>query len=528
MPSANRSKPNDTLQAVNYALRIGQYKTAATILGNAITKIRQARDWRVFKELCETPKVNSDAVLIQDSTWRILIARVLHACGDEVQLEAWLNSCSTIAPLEPELKVLEAFVLICRGQYQEVQNALQPLFPLLTGYWAGLARQRLLWAAHRLHQPWQDHLTAIRQHHTGRNLGLALTDACMCLYSEQRNEQALTLGDEALTHFKTDAHHTAWLNLELGYNLLTLCDARATKYFEQAHEATLHQNARALRHKTLAALAALRRTRGEWRMAFEFYRRAIEAALESNETLEIQQYQLNLARTHRLAGNPQKALEMLQETLEQSPKNPSDFWLEVAAAHLQLGDSRACGEALTKVTRVYGGDVQLKRLLETELARQEGDVARVLELWQGLNVQTRVTREEMPTMPNLQAWALERGLSVPETLPRFTQTVVRVHTKPKIAIFINGRELQDLNATQDIRFLLHLLHFQGRAIDSEELGLAVFEREETINDKKTILHDLIVKVAKRLRHRLEYPESICDDGKTYWLDPETIWQLDTK
>ena len=181
---------------------------------------------------------------------------------------------------------------------------------------------------------------------------------------------------------------------------------------------------------------------------------------------------------------------------------------------------------LAQVERVFGNDVHLQKLLEIELIRHAGNEERALQLWAELDSQTRVIREEAMHLPELMAWASQRDLEVPKRLEHSTKTTIKVQFGTKAEICINGRWLAPLEYTQDILVLRHLLLFQERHIETDELAIVVFKLEETIESKKTFVQDLVDKIIDRLRYRLEFPESVCDDKKSYWLDPNTIWEFE--
>jgi hypothetical protein len=165
MAGMKRTKPNQVRDAVRFMLKDQKYLNAQLILEKAISQLRQAREWQTFKQIWQEPTTKdrlpflvSDPYLSQHQPWRNLIGRVLSGCQDEVNLELWLDQCRKVRPLEPELVVMNAFVLICKGQYRAVQQSLEPLLGQLEGYWLGLAEGINFWGVTRDLQPLEFHL----------------------------------------------------------------------------------------------------------------------------------------------------------------------------------------------------------------------------------------------------------------------------------------------------------------------------------------------------------------------------------
>ena len=515
----SRTHPSKIRDAVRYMLDRNRLPEALNVLQSATDNIRQARDWRVLRQIWEQPQQQGDkmftvepVMLLKQTSWRILIGRILAGSQDEIELEHWLKNClETTGGLEPELVVLEAFVMICAGRYLETKTSLNAVLPKLNGYWLGLAHQRLLWASHRLHEPWEHHLLEVRRHLQGHALGLALLNATACLYSEHRTQQAKDLALETLAYLKDDTYHTAWIKYQIGLNLLRECDPQAEQYFLQALAETFKSEGKPLRAKALAGVAAYRRFQGEWRIALEFYRRAHKAAIEINDSLEQFQIMLNMARTYRLEGQYIKSKNTLENILKQNLNDPSDFWLELAATNLKLEMVIEAENALKKVTKVFGADIHLESILKAQLAWQLGNELQAFALLQTIPIKTRVAREETRQFFDLFAWAQQNDLKAPEVLSYPTRTVVRVVQNTKTRIWINDRALRAFDDSQDIRVFLHMLRFPKHKFTASDLALVVFGEDE-IPNIDSIPRDLMVKIIKRLKHRLEYPESIRTDG----------------
>ena len=523
-----RIRTTDVRTSVRHMLIMGRIPEAYKLLKLTTDNIRQARDWRVLCQIWEEPTLTGSSVfrveqqvLREETQWRVLIAQILSGCQDEIRLEEWLRQCQAIAPLEPELIVLQAFVLICAGKYQQTLESLQPVLKSLSGNWLGLAHRRMLWAAHRLQLPWDQHLLELRQHLQGRNLGLALLDAAHCAYSEHRSNFAQTLAEEALQYLKDDGYHKAWIHVMIGLNLLRDCDEQAGEHFEQALKLTHQSSAKPLRAKALAGLAAYRRVHGEWRIALELYRRAEAFTLEIEDSLERAQIQLNTGRTQRLAGWFNESKATLQNLIQADPKNADDCWLELSATYLISGQIQQARDALEHVKRVFGADVHLKTILEAELFRQLGKPDLALDLIRSLPFETRVVREEVVQFGALFSLLVQR----PNPLLYPQQTVIRVVAKPKLQVFVNDRLIPKFNDTQDTLALLYLLKFPKKHIKTDELALAIFDFE-VFTENESSIRDLTNRIIERLRYKLEYPQSIREDRKHYWLDPETIWVRD--
>jgi tetratricopeptide (TPR) repeat protein len=521
----NRTRPNKVRDIVRFMLEHNKQIEALKILQNAADNIRQTRDWLVLRQIWEQPQQEGDPVftfepvLLGQASWRILIGRILAGCEDNKTLGGWLSEClQKTGRLEPELVVLKAFVLICAGENIEAKRSLEAVLPELTGYWLGLAHQRLLWAQHRLQQPWEHHLLELRQHLEARALGLALLDVATCAYSDNHDKLAQTIAEEALEYLKDDAYHKARTNLQIGFNLLRVCNPNAEINFTESLTETFKPQGKPLRAKALAGIAAFRRFQGEWRISLEYYGRAYTTATEIKDIYEQHQIMLNKARTYRLSGNCNEAINILKDTLEQRPKDPSDFWLEMTAANLKLENNHEAQENFAHVTQVFGADVYLKTILEAELLRKSDKPQLALDLIRSLPFETRVVREEVTQFEELFSLLAER----PKSLTYPEQTVIRVVTKPKLQVFVNGREIPKLTDKQDAIALIYMMNFPNKRINTDELAMAVFDFE-TYTENEDSFRDLTNRIIDRLRYKLEYPESIRDDRKSYWLDPETIW-----
>jgi tetratricopeptide (TPR) repeat protein len=529
MPSVNRAKPKRIAEAVRFMLEHGKTTEALRILQPAVDDVRQTRDWEALREIWTTP-LDKKTLQVQpelwtQTPWRIAIGRILAGCSAEKDLESWLATCqASTGTLEPELRVLQAFVLICQDRFAEIQTLLRPLLPALCASWSGLAHQRLLWAAHRLHEPWDTHLLEVRQQLHGRALGLALLDAATCAYSEHHDELGQRLAQEALTHLKGDAFHLAWTNLHIGLHLLQRCDFSAEHYFAKSLLETTKSTGKRLRPKALAAMAALRRVQGEWRMALELYRRAEKAALLLEDVSERFQIVLNTARTHRLSGHPRVAVRLLEDALQGTPKHQSEFWLELAAAHAQCASPELARAALANVGRVQGGDVHLKTIIEAELMRCDGAEGMAAQALMPLPMTTRVVREEaMRFYALFQCLPVESGQPEPLRYPKIT--VVRVFKVQPVQVWINDRLLPDFADTQDVTALLRLLQTPKTPVKTDDLATAIFALED-LDELETAFRDLTNKIVSRLRHKLGYPESVRNDRKCYWLDPDTVWRIE--
>ena len=71
-----------------------------------------------------------------------------------------------------------------------------------------------------------------------------------------------------------------------------------------------------------------------------------------------------------------------------------------------------------------------------------------------------------------------------------------------------------------------MLKVPKKRIKTDELALAIFDFE-VFTENESSIRDLTNRIIERLRYKLEYPQSIQEDRKHYWLDPETIWVRDT-
>jgi tetratricopeptide (TPR) repeat protein len=533
MPSANRTRPSAVRDTVRFMLDRHHFQDAYATLERAVNDLRQARAWRVLRQIWEVPQAQGGKrfevdhpALVAERPWRILIARILTGCQDEDELETWVQRCfNATGQLEPELVVMRAFALICAGAYRDVQSSLQAVLSQLEGYWLGVAHQRLLWAAHRLHEPWDHHVLEARACLQDRALGLMLLDAATCAYSEHRDALAHSFALEALEFLAGDAYHATWANLQIGLNLLRETDPTAETYFRTALALTQQSAAHPLRAKALASLGALRRVQGEWRIALELYRRAEQFAMKDSDALELLGIRLNAARTLRLAGRPEESIERLLEALAASPQHADALRLELSAAYLRVGRDDAARAALERIEAVFGADVYLRTMLEAELWRRSGRVEEARNRLERVPMTTRVTREESRQFPDLFDLIPDlEARPIPLEYPE--RTVVRVLKTSNLQVFVNDRSLEGFEEdTQDVAAFLHLLRTPNTRVKTDDLAVALFALED-IEQLETEFRDLTNKIVARLRHKLGYAESVRQDRRSYWLDPDTTWSLE--
>lgn len=527
----SRTRPSALRDTVRFMLYREQYSEALRLFEQAANNIRQSRDWRSLLEVFLVPRPNGladflvPAELLRERDWRILIGRVLSGAREDARLSDWIERClNATGQLEPELEVLHAYVLICSARYAHASETLHRVLEHLSGPWLALAHQRLIWTAHHLRRPWDTHLEAARHGLAGRGLGLALLDAAECAYSDNDLALSQRLTLEALPLLRGDTLHHAQAHLRLGFDLLRGGDLGAETHFLRGYQETLKAEGKALRAKALNGLAALRRVQGEWRIALEYYRRASKAAIDADDTHELELASLNTARTQRLSGNPRAAIQTLETALRQGVKHPDMFRLELAAALLVCGETRTVSTLLEQSRDVYGADRFLYAILAAELARGNGQYGQVLELLRGVPMTERLAREEVTHFPELFAWAAAQGLHVPEPLPFPVKTVVRIvqTSRTKLQVFVNERRVPQLEDTQDAAALLRLLRTPNTPVKTDDLAVAIFALEE-IEQIESGFRDLTNKIVSRLRHKLGYPESVRHDRHAYWLDADTIW-----
>ncbi|MCX7783289.1 MAG: tetratricopeptide repeat protein [Meiothermus sp.] len=408
-------------------------------------------------------------------------------------------------------QVYRAWALVREGRYAEALEVLRTIEAEAELDWGIFYRAKgeaLFW----LGQPdWQPVLEQARPHLQGAALGRMLIDLGGFLNARGRRAAARVCWAEALGYLEGDPYYLAWTHNSLGYVLLNDQPHQAEQHLLAALQISQKEGALGFRCKALAGVGAVRRSLGEWPRALHSYQKAYRAGGDGKDP------QLALwgwGHTLRLMGQVEEALAKL---LQARQMNPAEVWLEadLAATRLMLGERETVQESLPRLRGcAQSGQLGERgrlvlRVLEAELARQQGQLHQASELLAGLDLQSLWAREELGCFPALARMA---GLEPMHKQP------FRVEVRPfgRLEVRVNGRPVP-IPAVSKVGELLVFLLVHGKEASLEVL-LDRLGDASNKNPRKALW-----EVIEKLRQALGWRESVQSHGGVYTLDPGAEW-----
>lgn len=411
-------------------------------------------------------------------------------------------------------QVYRAWALVRGGRYAEALQMLKGIEAepgLDRGIFYRTKGEALFWLGH---PGWQQVLEQARPHLRGTALGRMLIDLGGFLNAKGRRAEARVCWAEALSYLEPDPYYLAWTHNSLGFALLNDQPQQAEQHLLEALRISQKEGARGFRSRALAGVGAVRRSLGEWSRALHSYQLAYRAASEASDG------QLALwgwGHTFRLMGRVEEALARLLQAWQM---NPQEVWLEadLAATRLMLGEQESVRQSLPRLQ----GYVELGRLgqrgqlvlrvLQAELARQQGQAEQARALLAGLDRQSLWAREELGCFP-----ALARLLG----LEPLQKQPFRVEVRPfgRLEVRVNGRPVP-IPAVSKTGELLVFLLVHGREASLEVL-LDRLGDPHNKNPRKALW-----EVIEKLRQALGWRESVQSHGGVYTLDPQAEWKCD--
>ncbi|GIW35121.1 MAG: hypothetical protein KatS3mg072_2454 [Meiothermus sp.] len=414
---------------------------------------------------------------------------------------------------EAALWVYQAWALVRLGRYSQALQTLENATPATDMDWSIFYRSKgeaLFWTGD---PGWLEVFDRSRAHLQGTALGRMLLDRGWFLNHRGQRPAALVSWAEALAYLERDPYYLAWAHHSLGSALLHDQPHKAEHHLLEAYKVSRKEAAREFRARALVGLGAVRRSLGEWERALDSYQYAFKEAGDTQDRL------LALwgwGHTLRLMGRVEQAFSKLIQAWELKPEE----WLEadLAATRLMLGERKSVLESLPRLqTLLQEGKLGERsrvvlRVLEAELARQQGSERQAQALIAELDPQSLWVREELGCFPGL---ARQMGLHPPHT-QRF-----RVEVQPfgRLEVRVNGRPVPIGAVSKAGELLVFLLVQRGQA--SLELLLDRLGDPHNKNPRKALWETI-----EKLRRALGWKDSVQSCGRVYTLDPRAEWVCD--
>lgn len=415
---------------------------------------------------------------------------------------------------DPALRVYLAWAQARFGHYERALQTLESAVPATPMDWGIFYRTKgeaLFWTGG---ENWLEVFDQARAYLQGSALGRMLLDRGWFLHHRDQVPEALVSWAEALAYLEQDPYYLAWAHYNIGSALIYRQPQKAEYHLLEAVRISRKEAAREFRARALIGLGMVRRSLGEWERALSSYQQAFKALGDLHDR------QLALwgqGHTLRLMGHVEEALSKLIQAQQLDPK---EVWLEVdlAATHLMLGERKSVLESLPRLqTLLQEGKLGERsrvvlRVLEAELARQQGCERQAQALLAELNPQSLWAREELGCFAAL---ARLMGLQ-PSHAQRF-----RVEVQPfgRLEVRVNGRPVPIGAVSKAGELLVFLLVQGGQA--SLELLLDRLGDPQNKNPRKALWEHI-----EKLRLVLGWKDSVQNVGGVYSLDPRAEWICD--
>lgn len=446
------------------------------------------------------------ADLAQDATVQRLYLQILCRARKFQRILEWFEGRSGAA----DLRVYLAWALVRSEHHAEALEVLEGVHPDLDGgIFYRTKGEALFWLGH---PDWQVVLEQSRPFLQGAALGRMLIDLGGFLNARGRRAAARVCWAEALGHLEDDPYYLAWTHSSLGYALIKDQPQKAEQHLLTALQISKKDTAQGFRSKALSGMGALRRSLGEWQRALHSYQQAYRARGDEKD------HQLALwgwGHTLRLMGRLEEALARLEQARRLDPR---EVWIEadLAAARLMLGEQEGVQQSLSRL-RGYVQSGQLGergqlilRVVEAELARQNGQPNQASQLFAELDMQSLWAKEELGCFP-----ALNQLIGVEPVAP-VHQPRVEVRPFGRLEVLVNGRPVPISAVSKAGELLVFLLANGQRA--SLEVLLDQLADPRNKNPRKALW-----EVIEKLRQALGWKDSVRSCGGVYYLDPQADW-----
>jgi tetratricopeptide (TPR) repeat protein len=469
------------------------------------------QDQYAWIELRECLEVTLGVATLCNEPWVSLYARILRGCRDA-------NSILGIGhkrnlPTNPMLQLERVWALIHTEANKQAQPLLEQIMPLLEGNALGLAYRLQATLRFGQQQDWQQSWRGVRQHMTGRPLGIALLDEANHHELSGNNLRCREVIIEAMPLFTTDTFHLAWALHTLGMSHLREMQFEAAEIaLLEAERLTRKKRGRGFRARALSGIASLRRQQGDLKLAESQYRIAARIAGEPDDLLEAL---WGVGHCLRLQVQPVRALEQFERALR---VNITSNWIHVhrALAHLMLQQTHQAETAIRQAGVVLGATRQRLMVAQAELARLEGNTELAREFLADLPVHGISAKEECLLFPAL--FALLEVTQQPQAAPVLKRHEIELR---HCGILINGR-LVPMQADSKVAQLLRLLLNTGE-LNTPTLAARLWP--ESLEDAARRKRKQVWRVVRDAQELLGWRSSIVLTDGGYQLDPEAKWSL---
>jgi tetratricopeptide (TPR) repeat protein len=422
-----------------------------------------------------------------------------------------------------EIEVVRGMALHVLHKYQEALECIEPAIKYLNGEVLGIAYSKLGLTLFALEKPWQQAFQQARLFLSGLELGKSLINEGFCLAQSHQTVQAQSVWQEALVHLHGNHRLQAWVRYNLGITAMRDLNPEAERHFLEGLRLCNNPQAAGLRVAMLNGLGSMRRSLGEWSRAETSYLEALKIARDSYNRKEAH---FGLARTLRLAGRPNEALETLEFALQDPTLNHDQIQISRAMTFLALGQNTAARDALSKVgTLVSVSDQWLFKIAQAEILRCDGNLENAVELLEGLPVETLHAREEARCFPELMQLLYAANKPFPKPLEYTQGITVRVVAQGLLSVRINDRPVNLAPTSRAGELLVYLLEQNGAA-SIDMISDAMFAHLGI--DDRAKARGGIWNLVKTLRQALGWQNSVMALRGAYQLDPNATWQYDMK
>jgi tetratricopeptide (TPR) repeat protein len=515
-------KFSDALISSELLLEQNEFEKIPRVLGLALARSQDQATWQTTQALLERIPYR---VRVESLEIAFLYARAL-MFNDELQLLLDFNQQTLVHHgIEKSARVqLEcAKSHLALRQYKEARDLLEGILPHSQGELLGIAWGKLGLALFNLDEPWQQAFQQAIQNLSGLELGYVIFNQGSCLDSGNKGVEARATWSKALALLKSDVKMFTWTHYNLGISALRDFDLEAERYFLEAQRLCKNLKNITVRAYVSNGLASSRRMLGEWSRAETSYREAIRI---SQDSYARDTAYFGLARTLRLAGRPNEALETLEFALQDPILNHDQIQISRAMTFLALGQNTAARDALTKVGMLVSvSDQWLFKISQAEILRRDGNLENAVELLEGLPVATLHAREEARCFPELMQLLYAANKPFPKPLEYVNGITVRVVAQGLLSVRINDRPVNLAPTSRAGELLVFLLEQNGAASidmiqDTLFPLLGITERQKA--------RASIWNLVKTLRQALGWQNSVVSLRGAYQLDPNATWQYDMK
>jgi tetratricopeptide (TPR) repeat protein len=511
-------KFSDALISSELLLEQNEFEKIPRVLALALSRSQDQATWQTTQALLKRIPYH---VRVESLEVAFLYARAL-MFNDELQTLLEFNQETLVyhgiaKSARIQLECAKSHLVL--RECKEARNLLEDILPHLQGELLGIAWGKLGFALFHLGEPWQDAFQQAIQNLTGVELGYVLFNQGSLLDLSNQGVDARAVWLKALVLLKSDIKMLALTRYNLGISALRDFDVEAERHFLEAQQLCKNSKNIAVRASVLNGLAASRRMLGEWSRAETSYREAIRI---SQDSYARNTAYFGLARTLRLAGRPNEALETLEFALQDPTLNHDQIQISRAMTFLALGQNTAARDALTKVgTLVSVSDQWLFKIAQAELLRRDGNLENAVELLEGLPVETLHAREEARCFPELVQLLYAANKPFPKPLEYTQGITVRVVAQGLLSVRINDRSV-NIAPTGRVAELLVFLLEQGGGASLEMIIDALYPDKVGQANARQAIWQLV----KMLRKSLGWDGSVRSLRAAYQLDTEVIWEYD--